>query len=204
MFVAASMHAIEWCNNSEVRTTYIVVCGCQTRRSPCETEHAGWTFCFTAELPKVKTPCVTNTPQGVEPFFFLMLLNMWSGLDFFSDPQPSAAFELLLLVTMFVKWPTFILGKFRRGLCSTVAVQGYLDCSRSFTSQMIYQNPAQIQPLLALGPTTDTVTFFPPPAFPCHLYTAFSITSAVCALLCRQQHCLHRGSGSPESPAAHV
>lgn len=71
VFVAASMHTIEWRNNYEERTTlvYIVVCGCQTRRSPYETKHAGWTFCFTAELPKVKTPCVTNTPQGVKPFF---------------------------------------------------------------------------------------------------------------------------------------
>lgn len=152
VFVAASMHTIEWRNNYEERTTlvYIVVCGCQTRRSPYETKHAGWTFCFTAELPKVKTPCVTNTPQGVKPFFFKCCWTCDRGLDFFSDPQPSAAFELLLLVTVFVKWPTFILGKFRRGLSSTVAVQGYLDCSQPFTSQLIYQNPAQIQPLPAV------------------------------------------------------
>lgn len=52
-----------------------------------------------------------------------------------SDPQPAQTLDvnLLLLVTMFVKWPTFILGS-----CDKVAAQGYLDCW-----QLKLQSPGQ-------------------------------------------------------------
>lgn len=121
---------------------------------------------------------------------------MWSGSHFFSDPASLTHSQAPGLISLSRCLPTFILGEFRRGLCSTVAVQGYLDCSRSFPSQtsvpskMLCLNAPQIQPGFPLLATWHKHSLFS--SMPYVLRGGCVGSSTACiVVLDRRSHRLH-------------